>query len=293
MESAWIHNKIVGNGGLILSRTHLLIINYAMDENSQVFSHQVDLVNKLAEKYDKVSVLTGLVGFYEVSNNVEVISFNWVQGKKFLSLFRFVFMFFQVLSQNQFSCIFSHMTSVQSAFISPITRVLRIKHYLWYAHRSNNIYLLISSALTNGVITSTPGSCPIKGRKVFAIGQSVDSKVFDRKSRLDAPIKNLIHIGRFDPYKNIEEIVTGVKKIRDTYPTFVYDAKVDDKVDRPHGLREERRQLDVSTPLTPAAGHLGCRYLGACEFLAPTGRGRPRGQSETAGPDFIPAVRSD
>ena len=54
MESIWIHHKIIGNGGLILSRTHLLIINYAMDEKSQVFSHQVDLVNKLAEKYDKV-----------------------------------------------------------------------------------------------------------------------------------------------------------------------------------------------------------------------------------------------
>ena len=218
MESIWIHHKIIGNGGLILSRTHLLIINYAMDEKSQVFSHQVDLVNKLAEKYDKVYVLTGSVGFHKVSSNVEVMSFNWIQGKKFVSLLRFVFKFLQVLGKNRFTCIFSHMTSVQSAFISPITRVLRIKHYLWYAHTSNNIYLLISRALTNGVITSTPGSCPIKGRKVFAIGQSVDSKGFDRKSRLDVPIRNLIHIGRFDPSKNVEEIVASVKKLRDTYP---------------------------------------------------------------------------
>ena len=218
MESVWIHNKIIGNGGLILSRTHLLIINYAMDEKHQVFSHQVDLVNKLAEKYDKVYVLTGSVGFHKVSSNVEVISFNWIQGKKFVSLLRFVFKFLQALGKNRFTCIFSHMTSVQSAFISPITRVLRIKHYLWYAHTSNNIYLLISRALTNGVITSTPGSCPIKGRKVFAIGQSVDSKVFNRKSRLDTPIKNLIHIGRFDPSKNIEQVIAGVKNLRDTYP---------------------------------------------------------------------------
>ena len=218
MESIWIHNKIIGNGGLILSRTHLLIINYAMDEKSQVFSHQVNLVNKLAEKYHKVSVLTGSVGFHKVSSNVEVISFNWIQGKKFSSLFRFVSKFLQVLGKNRFTCIFSHMTSVQSAFISPITRVLRIKHYLWYAHTSNNIYLLISRALTNGIITSTPGSCPIKGRKIFAIGQSVDSKVFDKKSRLDTPINKLIHIGRFDPSKNIEDIVAGVKRLRADYP---------------------------------------------------------------------------
>ena len=82
MESIWIHNKIIGNGGLILSRTHLLLINYAMDEKSQVFSHQIDLVNKLAEKYDQVSVLTGSIGSYKVSINVEVISYHWVQGKR-------------------------------------------------------------------------------------------------------------------------------------------------------------------------------------------------------------------
>ena len=109
----WIRNKIIGNGGLLLSQTHLLIINYAMDEKSQVFSHQVDLVNKLANKYEKVSVLTGYIGSYKVPSNVEVISFNWIQGKKFSSFFRFMYKFFQALGKSRFTCIFSHMTSVQ------------------------------------------------------------------------------------------------------------------------------------------------------------------------------------
>jgi hypothetical protein len=54
-----------------------------MDEKSQVFSHQVDLVNQLAKKYDKVSVLTASAGFHQVLSNVEVISFNWIEGKIF------------------------------------------------------------------------------------------------------------------------------------------------------------------------------------------------------------------
>ncbi len=53
-------------------------------------------------------------------------------------------------------------------------------------------------------------------------------------------------------------------KTRATFPTFVRDAKVHDKVDRLRGVRKESRQLDVSTPLTPGAGNLGCRYLGGC-----------------------------
>lgn len=206
-----------------MSPTHLLVINYALDEKSQVFSHQVDVVNKLADKYDQVSVLTGLIGTYKVSSNVKVFSCNWIPGKRFTSLFRFIMKFLQLLSRNKFTCIFSHMTSVQSTFISPITRVLRIRHYLWYAHTSDNIYLQISRALTNGIITSTPGSCPLKGRKVYAIGQSVDSKVFNKKLRLETPIVKLIHVGRFDPSKNIESIVAEIKKLRDEYPGLKLD----------------------------------------------------------------------
>jgi glycosyltransferase involved in cell wall biosynthesis len=201
-----------------LSPTHLLVINYAMDEKSQVFSHQVEVVNKLADKYDQVSVLTGLIGTYKVSSNVKVFSCNWIPGKRFTSLFRFMMKFLQLLGSNKFTCIFSHMTSVQSTFISPITRVLRIRHYLWYAHTSDNIYLQISRQLTNGIITSTPGSCPIKGRKVYAIGQSVDSKVFDKKLELETQIIKLIHIGRFDPSKNIESIVAEIKQLKDEHP---------------------------------------------------------------------------
>lgn len=201
-----------------MSPTHLLVINYAMDEKSQVFSHQVEIVNKLADKYDQVSVLTGLIGTYKVSSNVKVFSCNWIPGKRLTSLFRFMLKFLQLLGSNKFTCIFSHMTSVQSTFISPITRVLRIRHYLWYAHTSDNIYLQISRQLTNGIITSTPGSCPIKGRKVYAIGQSVDSKVFDKKLELETPIIKLIHIGRFDPSKNIESIVAEIKQLKDEHP---------------------------------------------------------------------------
>ena len=39
--------------------------------------------------------------------------------------------------------------------------------------------------------------------------------------------------------------------------------KVYDKVDHTC-VREENRQLDVSTPLTLSAGHLECRYLSGC-----------------------------
>jgi glycosyltransferase involved in cell wall biosynthesis len=189
-----------------------------MDEKSQVFSHQIELVNQLSSKFDQITVLTAQVGVCNTDKNVKVISFGWVEGKRVSSLLRFLKIFIKTIRSEKFTVLFSHMTSVQSAFISPITRVIKLKHYLWFAHTSNGIFLKVSRLLTNGIITSTPGSCPLKGSKVFPIGQSINSKKFRKKNLNTQSIKNLVHIGRFDPSKNIKEIVYEVKKLRSNFP---------------------------------------------------------------------------
>jgi glycosyltransferase involved in cell wall biosynthesis len=109
------------------------------------------------------------------------------------------------------------MTSTHSAFISPITKLLRLKHYLWYAHASNGVYLRVSKLLTNGIITSTPGSCPLVGEKIYPIGQSIDKNKFQKQQQTHYPIKNLIHTGRLDPSKNIDLIIEGVESLRKNY----------------------------------------------------------------------------
>ena len=218
MESIGNLNKISSKWGQNLQASNLLVINYAMDEKSQVFSHQIELVNQLSPKFDQITVLTARVGVCNTKKNVEVISFDWVEGKRVSSLLRFLKIFIKTIRSEKFTVSFSHMTSVQSAFISPITRIIKLKHYLWYAHTSNGIFLKVSRLLTNGIITSTPGSCPLKGSKVYPIGQSISSKKFRKKNSNTQPIKNLVHIGRFDPSKNIKEIVYEVKKLRSNFP---------------------------------------------------------------------------
>jgi len=200
-----------------LNSTNLLVINYTMDEKHQVFSHQIDLVNKLASHFDNVTVLTGHVGVCRVSENVQVINFKWVSGKKVSSLLRFLRIFLKTVIKNKYSVLFSHMTSTHSAFTSPITKLLRLKHYLWYAHASNGVYLRVSKLLTNGIISSTPGSCPLVGEKIYPIGQSIDKNKFEKQQQSHYPIKNLIHTGRLDPSKNIDLIIECVELLRKNY----------------------------------------------------------------------------
>ena len=218
MESIGNLNKISSKWGQNLQASNLLVINYAMHEKSQVFSHQIELVNQLSSKFDQITVLTAQVGVCNTEKNVKVVSFDWVEGKRVSSLLRFLKVFINTVRSEKFSVLFSHMTSIQSAFVSPITRVIGLKHYLWYAHTSNGNFLKISRLLSDGIITSTPGSCPLKGSKVYPIGQSINSQKSRQKKSNTQSIKNLVHIGRFDPSKNIEAIVYEVKKLRIDFP---------------------------------------------------------------------------
>jgi glycosyltransferase involved in cell wall biosynthesis len=107
------------------------------------------------------------------------------------------------------------MTSVQSALVSPVTKMLRIKHYLWYTHTSDNLALRVAHKLTNGVLTATAGSCPITGSKIHVVGHSIDISMFKKKIKVDFPISRFIHVGRFDASKNIELIINALKSFRE------------------------------------------------------------------------------
>ncbi len=194
-----------------------------MDEKSQVFSHQIELVNKLASHFNSVTVLTGHIGHCRVSNNIKVINFEWVAGKRVSSLLRFLTTFSKTIKKERFSVLFSHMTSTHSAFISPITKFLGLKHYLWYAHTSDGVFLRVSKLLSNGIITSTSGSCPLVGEKIYPIGQSIDKNKFEKQLQAHYPIKKLIHIGRLDPSKNVGLIIKSVESLRKRYPELTLE----------------------------------------------------------------------
>jgi glycosyltransferase involved in cell wall biosynthesis len=189
-----------------------------MDENNQVLSHQIEIVNLLSKYFEKVTVLTGATGKFTVNQNVSVISVDWTPDRRVYNSIKFILCFFKLIKKNNFNSIFSHMTVVQSFLISPLTKYFKIPHYLWYAHKKNSLPLRVVRFLANGIITSTSGSCPLKGKNIFVVGQSIDLNKFHKKQSLNFPISKLVHIGRFDPIKNIEQIIISVEKVRNNYP---------------------------------------------------------------------------
>ena len=189
-----------------------------MDENDPVLSQQTQVVSRLVDHYSKVTVITGRVGKYQTHSNLTVIDSNWVVGKNFANALRFLYKAIPFLIRRRPQVIFSHMTEVQSFLVAIFSYVLNIRHFLWYAHKTKSFYLQWNHLLLDGIITSTPGSCPIISPKIHAIGQAVDINQFPLRNLSNLKLEKLVHIGRFDRSKNASLIISEVEIARKRFP---------------------------------------------------------------------------
>ena len=202
-----------------MDKSDLIILNYRMDENDQVFSHQLQLVSSLAANFRHVKVISAKTGKYSVPENVRVYSVNWQEGHHLSNIFNFLRLSIPVITRNRKAILFSHMTEQFTVLVLPLTLLLRVKHVLWYAHADRNLSLRIVYFGVSKIVTSTVGSFPFPGRKITYIGQGVSTSDFqpgDRATSLD--FTKFIHIGRLDKSKNILGIINFCKALRNSSP---------------------------------------------------------------------------
>jgi glycosyltransferase involved in cell wall biosynthesis len=202
----------------------LVILNFTMSKSHPVLSHQADVAILLAEHFDRTTVITGYSSLDALPEGMDVVSTNWAIGNKFSKIYKLFVITVPILWKKRKSAVvFSHMTDLQSALIGPITRLLGIKHYLWYAHKVKSSFLLIANFFVDGIITSTPGSCPIHSVKVHPIGQAVDEKKFHRAGALsNQDVFKALHVGRFDPSKDLNQIVSAISSLRVSTPRLEF-----------------------------------------------------------------------
>jgi glycosyltransferase involved in cell wall biosynthesis len=189
---------------------NLLVIAYAFDPKSMVFSHQYQIICKLAEKFRQVYVIANDVNFRALKpENVKLFDLKWTSSSTFRN-FRTLYKFtLPILFRNRNVVLFSFMTETHSMVLAPVTRMLGIKHILWYAHVSSPIRVKVAARLIDRILTSTTESIPANLKKrALAIGQMVDSNLFEFYGQRNYSKKSRwIHVGRIDPSKEIETLI--------------------------------------------------------------------------------------
>lgn len=182
-----------------------------MDSKDPIFPHQISIVKDLTQFAEKISVITyrSSQEITTLPNNVKVYTLGNSGRFKIYSYLKFMIIFCSVLIRNHNTVVFSHMTETLSAIVSPLTRFLRIRHYLWYAHTSKPLRLSWCNIFVDKIITSTRNSCPIKNKKVIPIGQAIRYQDFNCEGRVNEKLSKIhaVHIGRLDPSKKIDKII--------------------------------------------------------------------------------------
>lgn len=202
----------------------LIIFNFTMNADHPVLSHQLDTALLLSSHFDFTTVISADARDVSPRVDFKVISTNWTTGNRLGNALRLLFLALPILwKKRKTAVVFSHMTDFQSALLGPVTKMLKIRHYLWYAHKTNSIYLQFANVFIDGIITSTSGSCPIRSPKVHEIGQAVDEKFFlfnppDNNSHL---VKAL-HFGRLDPSKRIDSIISSISNLIEIFPDLSF-----------------------------------------------------------------------
>lgn len=190
-----------------------------MDLDNQVLSHQVEAVESLSEYFTETYVLTGKIGRFREIPRVKVLNSNWIPGHNIRNSVKSLVLILRIIARNRSRIVvFSHMTEVQSALIAIPLRMLRVPHFLWYAHAHKSLYLKWVHFWADGIITSTNGSCPIKSKKVHVVGQAINLSSFVMAKDKSLPLKSLVHVGRADPSKDIETIYEVVSRVRKDHP---------------------------------------------------------------------------
>lgn len=190
------------------------MFNYTVDVTDPLLSHQYEAVKYFAAQFREVIVVTGRVGDFPPLENVKIFSTFWAPKQRLQNIFRLLKTALPLLGSRNYCSVFFHMTDVQAAILSPFIWALNKPQFLWYAHTTKSKYLRFASIWVNRIVTSTSGSCPIRKSKVLPIGQAIDVSLFPFRKFHKSALNKLIHVGRFDKSKKVDEIILAVNDLR-------------------------------------------------------------------------------
>lgn len=200
----------------------LLIFAYAFDETSQVFSHQIGVVESLSSQFDQTVVIASKVGTKESQkyssdpkskNRIIVIQEDFSSTNSHLSNARRFLALILFLKHFQFHTVFYFMTETSAVLFGTYFKLRNIRQVLWYAHAHKSYRLVIASYLVDIICSSTRGSMPLASNKVRLVGQMVDETLFPFSPRTLSRDLALIHYGRFDQSKNIGLLLKVTEKL--------------------------------------------------------------------------------
>lgn len=206
----------------------LLLVTFVLDENHPALAWQVYVARELAKKVEKVYVLTSRIG--ETGNlpsNVEVIIppvRPFGIPHRFGGRWAFNRDIYRLCKEHSINAVFVHMAMEWAYILYPAFKLLKLPVVMWYAHGSVTHRLRLAIRCVDRVVTSTPEGCRIDDKKIRVIGQAINTKYFNIKSK--RLLKNIVYVGRISQRKRVKLLYQVHKELHcseNNYDKFNFD----------------------------------------------------------------------
>jgi len=195
---------------------HVLMFNLRMDLGDPVLAFASGWVEAIAERVERVTVVTMASGRIDPPNNVEVRSVGkergWSEPRRAAAFYQHCL---HAISTGRPDVCFSHMIPVFSVLFSPLARLYRIPTLLWYAHGAVPAELRLAERLVDRCVTSTREGFRMESTKLFVLQQGIDvSRLQPPRATAPEWDHTVVSLGRIGPVKRLIETVEAIAVLR-------------------------------------------------------------------------------
>ncbi|MHA1249446.1 MAG: glycosyltransferase family 4 protein [Candidatus Helarchaeota archaeon] len=190
-----------------------LLITQNVDESDSVLGFFVSWIKEISRNVNSLKVIS----FKDAKlNNIKNTKIYKIRKTRFkiLRLFYFYKLYLNLLIQNQFDFIFSHMNPEYIILCYPLALIKNIPIYMWYSHKHIDLKLLIALKLSKGAFTTNPKSLRYKSPKIRIVGHAIDINKFkEKKIKNNDKYFKILSVGRISLIKNLETLIFAMENL--------------------------------------------------------------------------------
>jgi glycosyltransferase involved in cell wall biosynthesis len=194
----------------------ILLFNLVTDVNHPILGFTTRWIWALAERVERIEVITMHAGQIEMPHNVQVHSVGKEKGysepRRLVEFYRHLL---HILRNDRIDVCFSHMISLFTVLGAPVLKRKGIPIVTWSAHPSLTWLLKLAHHLSDRMVASLATAYPYKHDKLTVIGQGIDTQLFSPDSQVvpeDPPI--ILYVGRLSPIKDPPTLLKAVCLLR-------------------------------------------------------------------------------
>ena len=196
--------------------TKLLIITQKVDKNDDILGFFHQWIIEFAKKCEKVVVVCLEFGEYDLPENVKVLSLGKEEKPNcYIAKLLYCWNFYKYIwkERDNYDCVLVHMNPEYVVLGGIPWKLLRKKIYLWYTHKSVNLWLRLAENLADKIFTASEKSFRLTSNKIIVTGHGIDVSKFKTPPRTRTSSvqgKNskfkIITVGRISKSKNVDKL---------------------------------------------------------------------------------------